>query len=236
MATLKLSKADFLYIECSKCFEIKHYSEYYKKRTTCKKCCQLHCKNYKKNHKINVSEYNKNYKKEHKSEISVYNKNYNIVNRKQIQIRQTKYLSNLRKTSPSYKFSTVMRTKMGKLMRGDIKKSARTTELLGCTFDKFKKWIEFQIDTYNTKNDIDINNHGSVWDLDHVIPCANFTFETKREQKICFNWSNYQPLKKKENNIKGSNISWWIMFNHEIKIKYFMKNETGYVREFDDIY
>jgi hypothetical protein len=46
------------------------------------------------------------------------------------------------------------------------------------------------------------NNYGK-WHLDHIKPCASFDLSKKQEQKICFHYSNFQPLWAKDNLIKG---------------------------------
>lgn len=80
-------------------------------------------------------------------------------------------------------------------------KQDKTLILIGCSPKFLYKWIEYQFD----KN-MKWNNYGSYWDVDHVIGCANFDFSSKKEQLICFNWKNLQPLEKKENNSKNDKI------------------------------
>ena len=49
-------------------------------------------------------------------------------------------------------------------------------------------------------------NYGQVWHLDHVIPCASFDLSDPEQQKICFHWSNYQPLFVLDNLRKGARL------------------------------
>ena len=35
--------------------------------------------------------------------------------------------------------------------------------------------------------------------LDHVKPCASFNLQNEKEQQLCFNWSNLQPLEASAN-------------------------------------
>jgi hypothetical protein len=37
-------------------------------------------------------------------------------------------------------------------------------------------------------------NHGIVWEIDHIKPCASYNLEDLEEQKQCFNFTNLQPL------------------------------------------
>ena len=46
-------------------------------------------------------------------------------------------------------------------------------------------------------------NYG-LWHVDHIIPCASFDLTDPKQQKICFHWSNLQPLKAIDNLKKGT--------------------------------
>ena len=39
-------------------------------------------------------------------------------------------------------------------------------------------------------------NHGEIWEIDHIVGCANFNMEYLEEQKKCFHYTNMQPLFK----------------------------------------
>ena len=70
-------------------------------------------------------------------------------------------------------------------------KNIRTIELIGCTSVFFKEWLEYQFDSK-----MSWDNYGSYWHIDHVTPCNSFNIELHEEQKICFHWTNCQPLEK----------------------------------------
>jgi hypothetical protein len=73
------------------------------------------------------------------------------------------------------------------------------TKLLGCSWDVFIKWLEF-----NMKPEMSIDNYGSYWHVDHTYPCSLFDFSIEAERYKCFNWTNLTPLEGLEN-IKKSN-------------------------------
>jgi hypothetical protein len=50
------------------------------------------------------------------------------------------------------------------------------------------------------------DNYGTYWHLDHIIPCVYFILTEAEQQKLCFNYTNYQPLTKMENWSKGCKI------------------------------
>jgi len=49
-------------------------------------------------------------------------------------------------------------------------------------------------------------NYGPVWHIDHIKPCAAFNLKDYEQQKICFHWSNQQPLFAGENISKGAKV------------------------------
>lgn len=71
-------------------------------------------------------------------------------------------------------------------------KSASTMELIGCSMDKFKEYIEslfsegMNWDNYGNKE-----NH---WSLDHLLPCELFDLVDENQQKICFHYTNMAPV------------------------------------------
>lgn len=79
-------------------------------------------------------------------------------------------------------------------------KSGHTLELLGCSVDFFRKHIESQF-----KEGMSWDNWSRTgWHIDHIKPCDSFNLKNPSEQRLCFNWSNQQPLWADEN-LKKSN-------------------------------
>jgi hypothetical protein len=48
-------------------------------------------------------------------------------------------------------------------------------------------------------------NHGE-WHIDHIRPCAAFDLTLAAEQKVCFHYSNLQPLWAEENMKKSAKL------------------------------
>jgi hypothetical protein len=82
------------------------------------------------------------------------------------------------------------------IKRGGFSKKTKTYNILGCSYDDFKKHIEFQF-----KDGMSWGNHGK-WHYDHIIPISSAKSE---EDIIKLNhYTNFQPLWAAEN-IKKSN-------------------------------
>ena len=85
--------------------------------------------------------------------------------------------------------------------------------LLGCPIEFFKEWIEFQFtDGMNWESDIH---------LDHVSPISSFDLTDITQQRLCFNWSNIQPLFAQDNRLKYNKINTDLINNHQQKAQYF---------------
>lgn len=210
---------------CSKCNGDKNINGFVKKRKICKKCANEESRLYKQQNKEKISEYNKKYKLEHKEDIKTYNAKYNIDNRETIQKRHTIYLRNKRKTDPQYKLSVTLRNRVNKVLNGQKKK--KTLELLGCSYNFLKDWIEFQFE-----EDMTFQNHGEIWHIDHIIPCHSFDLTDDNERIKCFNWSNLQPMYSKENLSKKATVKKSEILQNEKNITKFLKIKKN---ENDDI-
>ena len=81
-----------------------------------------------------------------------------------------------------------------------MNKSKHSIEYLGCNYDEYFKWI------FSINPEFTMENHGTIWHIDHVIPLSHFNMENEEEQLIAFNWRNTTPLLAKENLIKNNKI------------------------------
>lgn len=85
-------------------------------------------------------------------------------------------------------------TKMGK--------SNYALELLGCDIYFFKKYIADQF-----IENMSWSNHG-LWHLDHIRPCVSFNQLDEQQRKICWHYSNFQPLWAIDNITKNAQLDW----------------------------
>ena len=173
---------------CRVCKEKKILSEFTKHRT-CKDGYDSICKEcYLEKQRI----YSINYHEENKEKRNDYHKGHYDNHKKEKKIYQKIYSRERRKIDPEYKLKEDLRKRLYaaiKKYKFDKKDSALTH--LGITVYEFMQYLE---DLFLPE--MDWNNHGNVWEIDHILPIAYFDFSDEEQIKQCFHFSNHQPLFK----------------------------------------
>jgi len=171
-------------------------------------------KQYNLDHKEQKKEYNKQYNLDNKEKIKEQTKQYRLGHKEKIRERSKQYSlghkenrnqhqRERRKNDPNFKLAMNLRSRMRIAMKG-ISKCASSMELLGCTREEFWTYLEKSFyDCKITGEKMTRFNHGK-WHFDHIIACAKFNLIYPEQQRICFNWKNYQPLWALDNMIKGA--------------------------------
>jgi len=103
----------------------------------------------------------------------------------------------------------------------EIKKNTNTNTftLIGCNIPTFKKWIDYQFD-----DNMNWENYGTYWNIDHVKPCSSFNLDDEKQQEECFIWFNMRPLKCTE---KYNKIDQYIIDTHSKIYKQFLFLNSG---------
>lgn len=140
-----------------------------------------------------------------KEHIRLKNKEYLPIKKEKIKLR--------RKTDLNFQLSEILRSKVHKMLAG---KKTSYQHYIGCDLDWLKKWLEYRFD-----ENMNWNNLGTYWHIDHVLPINRFDFTKEQDIKICFHWTNMQPLKKEENRDKSDTIYLYMYFNNLISITRF---------------
>lgn len=203
---------------CPGCNKACILSDFRYNKPYCYECQKKMAREWKAVNKEKVAAYNKTYKVENKDTISEYNSNYNKTHRDEIQKRSSaNYLKKYHK-DPSFKIAHCLRKRMRHLLSGSKKEDQHALEILGCTINNFKKWLE-----YCFEGNMTFQNHGEVWHIDHAVPCAKFNLTIDDEVKKCFHWSNIKPMLAKENASKNSRATQLEIFQHEDRLNKFIK-------------
>lgn len=110
-------------------------------------------------------------------------------------------------------------------------KPMHTIEYLGCSSEEYQNWI------FNYDERYTLDNRGSVWHIDHVIPLSRFDLEDIEEQMVAFNWRNTMPLLASENLSKNNKILQVQVEQHLKYLKdYHTKNNIEIPQKFIDLF
>ena len=191
---------------CIKCNIEKELEEFYKDKqnkdglcSKCKGCSEEYKKKYRKENVEEIKQRNKKYYEENVEKIRKQKKEYHKENKSKRNEYQKKYLRKRRKNDSQFRMAHNLRgvTNRGIISQGGIK-SASTEKLLGCSF------YEASIHIKNLfAEGMCWENYGE-WEIDHIRPMASFDLTDPEQQKICFHYTNLQPLWMAENRSKSS--------------------------------
>ena len=137
----------------------------------------------------------KKYAENNKEKIALYNKKWLQLNKDYI----NKYAKKKRDTDLNYKLKGILRGRLYKVVKG-VNKSKPTLGLLGCSIEYLREHLEKQF-----VDGMSWSNYGN-WHIDHIKPCASFDLTDPEQQKICFHYTNLQPLWAKDNLTKSNKL------------------------------
>jgi hypothetical protein len=123
-----------------------------------------------------------------------------VANKEKSRPRVNQYIKNKILTDPFFKLKKTIRTAISKAFKNSgFTKKSKTYEILGCSFEEFKRQIETQFEPW-----MNWNNHGKYngefnygWDLDHIKPIS--LAKTEEDLLTLSMWTNFQPLCSKTN-------------------------------------
>jgi hypothetical protein len=210
---------------CKKCKIEKDISNFYFRkdsnsyRNECKECFNLKIKS----RRIDNPNYLKNYLKGYRQKNKDKAKEYGVIWRKENSEYLKSYFKNRRENNSEYfreNYKNRMLTddifRLKEYIRKiiinsfrfkSLKKSRRTHEIIGCTYEFLKLYIEHQFEDWMNWNNYGKFN-GSLnygWDIDHIIPLS--TAKTIDDVIKLNHYTNLQPLCSYHNRyIKRDNI------------------------------
>lgn len=150
----------------------------------------------------------KAYRKQYNQENVEKRKQYWIDNKEQLTKKHLNRVNIRYHSDPKFKLTAVIRalTQYAFKSKG-FKKNSKTENLLGCSFEEFKNYIESKFEPW-----MNWNNHGLFtgsendgWDIDHIIPISSAA--TEEEILRLSHYTNLQPLCSYTNRfVKKNNI------------------------------
>jgi hypothetical protein len=196
---------------CDKC-EINKPIDKYRKYTdrensyskTCKKCLNEQDKIRKKNQRIKKSETFKAKCEKCEEEKALkdfaklkkfYKKKICISCYPQFLTEQkNEWCKNESLTNINYRLKKTLASRLRSVI---VVKNDSTMNYIGCNIQYLREWFE-----YNFTSDMNWDNYGSLWSIDHIIPVCKFDLTDENEKLICWNWSNLMPVTIKFNSSK----------------------------------
>lgn len=132
--------------------------------------------------------------------------------------KQNKYTRDKYSRDIGYKLKTLYRTRVRCFIKGGIKKgNEKYQNMLGCSWDTLRDWLES-----NFLDGMTWENYGTVWHVDHTLPCAIFDFTVEENVKTCFNWSNLAPMFGPENMSKSDKVNMSLVAKNKEKARSFI--------------
>lgn len=202
------------------------------RRGQCKNCRRIYNQEYRKKHRVQISEQrrryrdkneihlrakSKNYRYEHKEQIrkskkrnyEAYKKTiyeYNKKNVEKIRERRRNYQKKRRLEDNNYRISCNLRSRLGKLMRGEKQGSA--VQDLGCNLDEFIEYLESKFYLHpKTGEQMGWDNYGQFgWHIDHIVPLCLFDLTRRDHVIFACHYSNLQPMWAYENLSKNGKV------------------------------
>lgn len=92
-------------------------------------------------------------------------------------------------TDIHYRIRTRLSKRLYETLGRSYTKSATTLTLLGCDVVFLRAYLENKFLPTMTWD-----NYGTLWHIDHILPCASFDLSDPEQQNKCFHYSNLQPL------------------------------------------
>jgi hypothetical protein len=168
---------DFYFVKQEQRYEVK-----------CKECKKERWKNLtdeqREKKRLQNLKYYYNNKEKVRAKVKIYSQSKTGIEKRKKRIN-TYYVTN-----PNFKLRKLLSYRIWVVLKG-VKKADTTKNLTGCSMQQLKKHLESQF-----KKEMNWENHGKIWEIDHILPCNSFDLTDEEQQKKCFHYSNLQPLFK----------------------------------------
>lgn len=186
-------------------YMLSYTKEYYKKN---KEKCLNYYKKYRLLHKEELMQYAKIYRINNKDKRIIYNKQnknyiykkykeYYIKHKVDLRIKMNVYIKNRYKNDKEAKKNHFIRTELRRLLFSKIDSYSK---LLKFTKLELKEWLSFQF-----TEEMNFDNYGKLWNIDHVIPLRIDKDNKYYEYRTSL--YNLKPIIVKENIIKSNKFN-----------------------------
>ena len=113
------------------------------------------------------------------------------------------YAKKRKDQDPLYKLRFLLRLRLLDALKrsvrgGSVSKKHSALDLIGCSIEELKQYLESKFVAH-----MGWHNHGTEWEIDHIVPCTWFDLRNPEEQKRCFHYTNLQPLFRTTREVEG---------------------------------
>ncbi len=195
---------------CKDCMKIKGLEYYYRTKDDRKETISenrrkshllnketenIKSKEYKENNRDKIKDYNSKYYVENIEKSREISKKYYYDNIDERRAYSKKYINDKLKSDDLFRLKFYVRGMIKKhFNRGGYSKTSKTQEILGCSFEDFKLYLESKFEDWMTWENRGLFN-GELnygWDIDHKIPISSA--KTEEEVLLLNHYTNLQPL------------------------------------------
>jgi len=170
------------------------------KKSICKVCINDQTKKFYIANKERINKYHKehNAKPEIKAQRKEQNKKWReakLAFNKELMVEKAREKQRKRRKDPMFKFIEATRNRIRNSIRhSGNKKNSKTAQILGCSFEEFRIYLESKFEPWMTWENRGLYNGTPEygWDIDHIIP--THTAITEDDVIKLNHYTNLQPL------------------------------------------
>jgi hypothetical protein len=148
-------------------------------------------KEYYEENKENILLRQKEYYEENKENIKKYREGYKPIRNKK---RREEYKYKIQNDKIFYLSESIRSLIKASFKKSKFEKNSKTNEILGCSFEEFKVYLESKFESWMNWDNKGLYNgeQNYGWDIDHIIPLASA--QTEDDIIRLNHYTNLQPL------------------------------------------
>jgi hypothetical protein len=205
---------------CKKCELEKNLGEMVKSKNSkggyanlCKECNRLKSKKYRENNKEYYDKYNNRpdikerrrlhsikYREDNKDKLKFQKEEWRKKNKVKVKEQKRRWNKLEKENNVLYNLSQLISASFRKsFRRNGFSKKSKTVEILGCSFEELKNYLESKFETWMKWENKGLYNgeFNYGWDIDHITPISSA--ETEEDVIRLNHYTNLQPLCSKVN-------------------------------------
>lgn len=150
---------------------------------------------YKRQDREKQLQQRRDWYRQNKERHSIARDKYAIENKDRLSAARRKWENERLDTDIDYRLRKTLASRIRAVVKGIYKKDKSVVDLIGCSVEEFKIYIENQFQEGMTWE----NWCFTGWHIDHKIPLSWFNLENENCRSLAFHYTNMQPLWAAEN-------------------------------------